>query len=197
MQDCKIDNTVYSGYLPDGSQFTDIVSRDNCATGMYCSSDSLRCEQRLAVGRPCSADSQCTSGNCDINDICVAPPETPSPLPRTAYVLVPLGIVTFVGFMVFGLWLCHQKARRRRARVMHEYWTEQMAYRQSILSLHKAADKEQSKEARRRKYEHNDGQSVLSGTTYTSSDASSLDSYRQPAHGHRRGQSEGYIRFAR
>ena len=164
---------------------------------MYCSSDSLRCEQRLGVGRPCSADSQCLSGNCDVNDICVAPPETPQPVSKAAYVLVPLGILAFVGGLVAGLWIFHQKARRRRAKVMQEYWTEQMAYRQSILSMHKAAEKEQIRESQRRQ-EDSDGHSVISGTTYISSDTSSTGEHsrRQSRRERGRGQSMGNLRYA-
>lgn len=83
---------------------------------------------------------------------------------------------------------------------MHEYWTEQLAYRQSILSLHKAAEKEQMREASRKRESDIDGRSVLSGSTYTSSDApseaSSIDRYRRQRRGeHHRGQSEGSIRY--
>lgn len=140
-QTCIIDNTVYSGFLPDGSQFTDIVSRDNCATNLFCSSDSLLCELRLLVGSPCTSDSQCQSGNCDTSNLCVVPPETPQPVARYVLVLVPLGILSVMSLMVIGLWKCHQSARKRRSAMLHEYWTEQMAYRKSIMSMHSAATK--------------------------------------------------------
>ena len=108
-------------------------------TGLYCSSDSLLCERRLPQGLSCSSDNQCLSGNCDTNDICMALPETIQSVPRYLYALVPIFIFLVMVATVAGLWQCHQRARKRRSRVLHEYWTEQLAYRQSIMSMHLAA----------------------------------------------------------
>ena len=85
---------------------------------------------------------------------------------------------------------------------MQEYWTEQMAYRESILSMHKAAEKEQKRETGTKEYD-SDGFSVLSGTTFTSSsdvatsETSSDDRYRQARRDRARGQSTGNVRYAR
>lgn len=125
------------------SEFTDIVSRDNCATGLYCSSGSLQCAPRLAAGIPCKSDSQCLSGNCDLNNKCVDPPETPAPVPKYVYVIVPLFIVLGMTAMTYSLWIYHQKARQRRNETLYEYWMEQLAYRRSILNMQMAAEKEQ------------------------------------------------------
>lgn len=125
------------------SEFTDIVSRDNCATGLYCSSGSLQCAPRLAAGIPCKSDSQCLSGNCDLNNKCVDSPETPAPVPKYVYVIVPLFIVLGMTAMTYSLWIYHQKARQRRNETLYEYWMEQLAYRRSILNMQMAAEKEQ------------------------------------------------------
>jgi len=45
--------------------------------------------------------------------------------------------------MIYSLWKYHQKARKRRNETLYEYWTEQLAYRRSILNMQMAAEKEQ------------------------------------------------------
>lgn len=127
------------------SQFTDIVSRDNCATNLYCTSDTLVCAPRFAAGIPCKSDSQCLSGNCDLNNRCVNPPETPSAVPKFVYVIVPLFILIGLAVMTYSLWKYHQKARKRRNETLYEYWMEQLAYRRSIINMQLAAEREQRK----------------------------------------------------
>jgi hypothetical protein len=41
--------------------------------------------------------------------------------------------------MIAGLWKFHQRSRARKRQVLKEYWTEQLAYRHSIISMHHAA----------------------------------------------------------
>ena len=117
---------------------------------MYCASDSLKCEPRLAAGVPCKSDSQCLSGNCDLSHKCVAPPATPAPVPKFVYVLVPLFILLGLAVMTYSLWKYHQKARKRRNETLYEYWMEQLAYRRSILNMQMAAEKELRKALLRR-----------------------------------------------
>lgn len=54
-QACILDNLVYVGFRDDGTQFPDVVSRDNCASGLYCDGPTLQvgCGRSYRVDRPC------------------------------------------------------------------------------------------------------------------------------------------------
>lgn len=128
------------------STFTDIISRHNCAPGLYCSSDGLVCIPGIAVGQACQVDMQCLSGNCDTSNVCVAPPETPAPIPKAVIVLAPLLVIAGLAGMVYSLYTFHQKARKKRSETLHEYWTEQLAYRRTLINMHLAAQQEERRE---------------------------------------------------
>ena len=61
-QDCVVDNTAYTGYRADGTQFATIISRDNCiAPSLWCNSQTNKCEGARNVGEACQADKMCLS----------------------------------------------------------------------------------------------------------------------------------------
>lgn len=54
---CVVENTAYIAYEV-GDEFNDIVSRDNCALGLYCDASQLICLNEKAVGESCTADKE-------------------------------------------------------------------------------------------------------------------------------------------
>lgn len=94
---CIMDSTVYVGSGPKGEQFSNTVLRDNCIKpGLYCNTTSNVCEVTLQLGLSCQNDLECDSVcllaalsrpsepymlyiqyNCNTQDVCAVPPETP------------------------------------------------------------------------------------------------------------------------
>ncbi|EGG10207.1 uncharacterized protein MELLADRAFT_26925, partial [Melampsora larici-populina 98AG31] len=132
-QTCLIDNTVYSGFLPDGSLSSDVVMRDNCDIALYCDSERLICQQTAAIGQTCQADSHCNSSNC--KGTCAPSPATPLQLSNWVYVFVVVGILLVIFGIVFGLLQIHKVESKSRMEMLNKYWDEQLAFRESIINL--------------------------------------------------------------
>ncbi|KAG8886398.1 hypothetical protein FRB97_004933 [Tulasnella sp. 331] len=136
---CVVDNNAYIGYRANGSQFANIVSRDNCQSGLFCDSQVLTCKTQMLLGQSCSADKMCTSHNCGVNNTCLVPAGTVVKIPIWEYVVTGVGIMTFIATILIGLFLIHKKDRAKRQREIKEYFHEQTTYRSSIIALHTAA----------------------------------------------------------
>ncbi|KAG9039901.1 hypothetical protein FRB95_004373 [Tulasnella sp. JGI-2019a] len=136
---CVVDNNPYIGYRTNGSQFANIVSRDNCQQGLYCDSQTLGCKQQLDFGADCSADKMCLSHNCGTDDKCHLRAGTVQRIPFWQYIITGVGIVVFILGILIGLFLIHRKDRAQKQREIREYFHEQTTYRSSIIALHTAA----------------------------------------------------------
>ncbi|KAG0142786.1 hypothetical protein CROQUDRAFT_673362 [Cronartium quercuum f. sp. fusiforme G11] len=182
-QTCLIDNTIYSGYLPDGSLSSDVVMRDNCDDTLYCDPDRLICQKTAADGQACQSDRHCNSSNCallpptstpnsvstasnqtDLNSsdlfasyiqdgVCVPSPATPVQLSNWVYFFVVMGICLAMFGFVFGLFQLHKAESKSRRELLNQYWDEQLAFRKSIINLHSTVGRRGYSNSERKRYE--------------------------------------------
>ncbi|WVQ84452.1 hypothetical protein IAT38_006604 [Cryptococcus sp. DSM 104549] len=134
-QTCVNDNTAYTAYKDDGSAYAFIVSRDNCANGLYCDATELLCYKGKRQGETCSGNKECLSYNCDDDGKCGRAADDVIHPPAWQYVLVGLGIVILIVGVMATLWVFHRRARNENQRKLTAYYNEQIAYRQSIMSM--------------------------------------------------------------
>ncbi|KAL7425219.1 hypothetical protein Q5752_000907 [Cryptotrichosporon argae] len=134
-QTCVVENTVYTGYEDDGSVYAYIISRDNCENGMYCDGTSLQCNKQKAVGATCSGNKECLSYNCESSGKCGRAADDPLHPGAWVYVIVGLAIVGLIGATMIALWFAHRRSRRENQVKLEQYYNEQVAYRQSIMSM--------------------------------------------------------------
>ncbi|OWZ51965.1 hypothetical protein C356_02159 [Cryptococcus neoformans c45] len=134
-QTCVNDNTVYTAYRDDGSAYAFIVSRDNCANGHYCDATELVCYRSKAFGATCSGNKECLSYNCEDNGKCGKAANDVIHPPAWQYVLIGLGIVILIVAVMTGLWFMHRRWRNEKQVMLEQYYNEQIAYRQSIMSM--------------------------------------------------------------
>ncbi|KAM0754602.1 hypothetical protein T439DRAFT_367964 [Meredithblackwellia eburnea MCA 4105] len=138
---CEVDNTVYTGFAPDGTTYSDIVTRDNCATGLYCDNLSLTCKSSLPLNSPCNSDRECSTFDCSpLTGQCAMPPETPSNPGAGVYALVGIGLLAGLIGTVTCLLSVDRKQKKRRRRERAEAWQEQRELRRAILSLQRAME---------------------------------------------------------
>jgi len=134
-QTCVNENTAYTAYTDSGSEYVYIVSRDNCANGLYCDGTALQCFKGKEFGVTCSGNKQCLSYNCGADGTCGAAADDPIHPPSYAYVLVGVGIVGMILGVFVSLWFFHRRSRKENQARLEQYYNEQIAYRQSIMSM--------------------------------------------------------------
>ncbi|WVQ66202.1 uncharacterized protein L199_004381 [Kwoniella botswanensis] len=134
-QTCVTDNTAYTAYLDSGAAYAFIVSRDNCANGMYCDGTALQCMKTKRQGEACSGNKECSTYNCGDDGKCGKAADDPIHPGAWQYVLVGLGIVILIGGVMTGLWFAHRRSRNENQIKLEQYYNEQIAYRQSIMSM--------------------------------------------------------------
>ncbi|KAK4686046.1 hypothetical protein P7C73_g4080, partial [Tremellales sp. Uapishka_1] len=133
-QTCVFENTVYTAYTDSGSEYAYIVSRDNCANGLYCDGSSMQCIKDKTFGTACSGNKECLSYNCN-NGKCGRAADQPVHAGNYVYALVGLGIVALIGGVMVALWFTHRRSRAENQIKLEQYYNEQIAYRQSIMSM--------------------------------------------------------------
>ncbi|ORX37634.1 hypothetical protein BD324DRAFT_680542 [Kockovaella imperatae] len=136
-QNCKIDNTVYTAYTAAGSEYAFIVSRDNCANGLYCDGTALKCFRAKLEGAACAGNKECLTYNCQ-NNKCDRAAYEPIHPPAWVFVVVGLGIVALIVVTMVSLWFTHRRTRRENQVKLEQYYNEQIAYRQSIMTMSNA-----------------------------------------------------------
>nr|ODN86763.1 hypothetical protein L203_04013 [Cryptococcus depauperatus CBS 7841] len=134
-QTCVNDNTAYTAYKGDGSAYAFIVSRDNCANGHYCNAADLKCYKSKRFGDICSGNKECLSYNCEDNGKCGKAADDVIHPPAWQYVFIGLSIVILIVAVMTGLWLLHKRWRIQHQTMLEQYYNEQIAYRQSIMSM--------------------------------------------------------------
>ncbi|BEJ13514.1 hypothetical protein CspHIS471_0306880 [Cutaneotrichosporon sp. HIS471] len=139
-QPCIFDNTWYEGIADDGTTFSYMVSRDNCRKNTYCDGTTSQCNQKRDKGQGCTANKECKSYNCVIaksgqSGVCGREADEPLKPKTWVYVVIGLAIVICLVGVMGGLWLLHRRAREENQVKLQEYYNEQIAYRQSIMSM--------------------------------------------------------------
>lgn len=136
---CIVENTQYISTADDGTQFSYVVSRDNCAKNYYCDGSTLQCNPKKKRHEPCGAPKECMSYNCQDDGkghkLCGKAADEPLKPQPWVYVVIGLAIVIVIAGVMAGLWLLHRKAREENQIKLENYYNEQIAYRQSIMSM--------------------------------------------------------------
>jgi hypothetical protein len=139
-QSCIFDNTWYEGIADDGTTFSYMVSRDNCRKNLYCDGTTGLCNPKRDKGQGCTANKECKSYNCVISTagqagVCGREADEPLKPKVWVYVVIGLAIVICLVGVMTGLWLLHRRSREENQVKLQEYYNEQIAYRQSIMSM--------------------------------------------------------------
>ncbi|ETW80398.1 hypothetical protein HETIRDRAFT_321297 [Heterobasidion irregulare TC 32-1] len=138
-QACEVENTGFTAYGTDGTEFIDIVSRDNCRIGLYCDSQQKVCIQQKALAVSCSADKECLSYNCLASGVCGKDPREPHHVGVWVYVVIAIGIFGGMFGTLFALFFFHGRQRDTEREKRLQYWREQNAFRQNILQMRDTA----------------------------------------------------------
>ncbi|ORY34638.1 hypothetical protein BCR39DRAFT_513745 [Naematelia encephala] len=134
-QTCVDENTAYTAYTATGSSYSFIISRDNCANGLYCDGTSLQCIKAKELNAACSGNKECLSYNCEASGKCGHAADEPLHPKPWVYVIIGLGILALIVGVMVSLWFMHRKTRKENQVKLEQYYREQIAYRQSIMSM--------------------------------------------------------------
>ncbi|CAE6481570.1 unnamed protein product [Rhizoctonia solani] len=137
-QPCVVENIAYIAYSTEG-EFINIVSRGNCRHGLYCDAAQKICIATQDFGAACTADKECTSGNCLDNLTCGVSTDAPRKLGAWVYAVVAIAIVGGMLLTVGTLFMIHRKERDEMRQQREQYWREQAALRQNILQMRETA----------------------------------------------------------
>ncbi|CAE6357401.1 unnamed protein product [Rhizoctonia solani] len=137
-QACVVENIAYIAYSTEG-EFINIVSRGNCRRGLYCDAAQKICIATQDVGASCTADKECTSGNCLDNLTCGVSTDAPRKLGAWVYAVVAIAIIGGMLLTVGTLFMIHRKERDEMRQQREQYWREQAALRQNILQMRETA----------------------------------------------------------
>jgi len=129
------ENTLYQEETDDGRQFAFIISRDNCINGFYCDGSSNVCVRKKHRHDKCSGNKECFSYNCQADGTCGKAADEPLKPQPWVYVVIGLAIVILIVGVLTGLWFLHRRWREENQVKLQEYYNEQIAYRQSIMSM--------------------------------------------------------------
>ncbi|WWD17203.1 hypothetical protein CI109_101641 [Kwoniella shandongensis] len=136
---CVTETITYVGYDLSGMSYTNTVIRDNCIEGQgYCDLTANQCFALATLGVGCKSDRECQSFNCGSAGICIMPPESAVRVAKWIYAVVSLSIgISMVG-VLWLLIVAHRRAQKKRRIMLEDYYKEQTAYRNSIISFHTA-----------------------------------------------------------
>lgn len=101
----------------------------------YCDGTELVCMSKKHRGDACSADKECFSFNCQENGTCGKAADEPLKPKAWEYVVIGLAIVILIVGVMVGLWFLHRRWREENQVKLEQYYNEQIAYRQSIMSM--------------------------------------------------------------
>jgi len=135
---CAVENTPYIGYAGT-NEFIDIVSRGNCANGMYCDSQQKVCVQAKTLSTACNADKECSTYNCLSSGVCGKAPEAPNQFGTWVYIVVAVGIFGGIFGTLTALFIVHRRQRDNEREKRMQYWREQNAFRQNIMNMRQSA----------------------------------------------------------
>ncbi|WVQ99592.1 hypothetical protein IAU59_006728 [Kwoniella sp. CBS 9459] len=182
---CITESTTYTGYDSSGMSFTSVVVRDNCIEGQgYCDVTSNTCFPLLSLEEACEEDRQCQSYNCD-REKCVPPPGSAVKVAKWVYGVTGLSVFLGMAGILSILLLMHRRSQNSKRIMLEDYYREQTAYRNSILSFHSAlSSRSKSKEDPRRAISTNMSQATLVESVPASASASATDMDMDRKRGH-------------
>lgn len=135
-QSCINDNTYYEDTADNGVTFSFMVSRDNCNSQyFYCDGSSSTCVTKKRRGEDCSAAKECFSFNCLADGKCGKAADEPLKPKVWEYVVIGIAIVVVIVGVMTALWFLHRRWREENQVQLEQYYNEQIAYRQSIMSM--------------------------------------------------------------
>jgi hypothetical protein len=137
---CIVENMPYIAYdQSGGTEYINIVSRDNCKNGLFCDAASHQCKSQLDIGASCTADKECRTQNCELSGVCGMLLSTTRHVATWVYVVVGVAILAAIVGVLVGLYFLHRKSRDAEQQKRAQYWREQDAYRSNILSMREQA----------------------------------------------------------
>jgi len=136
---CTVENVAYTAYRVNDDEFVNVVSRGDCAPGLYCETVSKTCLKNKELGETCDADKECASFNCLSNGVCGVAAATPREFGAWVYVLVALGIIGGMGGTLTALYYSHRKQRDIERAKRAQYWREQNAFHQNLMQMRETA----------------------------------------------------------
>lgn len=137
---CIVENIPYVAYdQKGGKEYISIVSRGNCIPGHYCDASDHQCKQENVEGAGCQADKECQSNNCKLDGKCGQPTNAPQHLSTWIYVVVAVGIFGGMFGTLITLFFLHRRWREAEQEKRSQYWREQEAFRNNILSMREQA----------------------------------------------------------
>jgi len=138
---CIVDNTAFSAYSSNGSEFKTVVSRSNCQKDLYCdaTTNPTVCVNKKNVGETCDADKECMSNNCLSSLTCGLAPDAPKHFATWVYIVVAVAIIGGMVGTLVALWFIHSRHRRTNLEKRMQYWREQNAFRQNIMQMRETA----------------------------------------------------------
>ncbi|WVR06946.1 hypothetical protein IAU60_003982 [Kwoniella sp. DSM 27419] len=141
---CTSESTTYTGYDVSGLSFTNLVVRDNCIEGQgYCDTTSSTCMPLLLLEAACDTDRQCQSYNCE-RARCAVPPESAVKVDKWVYAVTTVSLVLGMTGILAILILMHRRTSAAKRIMLEEYYREQVAYRNSIISFQAALSRPSS-----------------------------------------------------
>ncbi|KAH9914961.1 uncharacterized protein B0H18DRAFT_940343 [Fomitopsis serialis] len=124
---CLLDDVTYIVDGPDGQQYSNTITRDNCQSPrLYCDRNSTQCVLTKSLGEECDTDRECQSHNCGTSGTCIDPPEMPLHVATWQYGVVALSVLLAMSATIIMLVLLHKRLRLKRYREIREYYDEQM-----------------------------------------------------------------------
>lgn len=107
----------------------------SCINGFYCDGGSSLCVPKKHRHDTCTGNKECFSYNCQADGTCGKAADEPLKPKPWVYVVIGLAIVLLIVGIMVGLWFLHRRWREENQIRLQEYYNEQIAYRQSIMSM--------------------------------------------------------------
>ena len=111
---------MYVSYDRDMYAVQQIIIRDNCTSGTYCT-DHL-CIEGKANGGACEQDRECISEYCSTDGICVNGPDVFHTIPNWLWGVLGAAVVIFVLLILLVLWFLHRYQSRKEHAKMTKFF---------------------------------------------------------------------------
>ncbi|KAI8098036.1 uncharacterized protein B0P05DRAFT_461075, partial [Gilbertella persicaria] len=110
---CGSDRTDYVSYDAKGFAVQQIIIRDNCTEGTWCSDTSHTCTSSLPLGATCWQDRECLSETCSDEGKCITGPDVFHTIANWLWIVLGCAVLVFVLTILGMLWLLHRYQSRK------------------------------------------------------------------------------------